>query len=80
MCLGGRPSTPAPTNVKDNSMYYNGNIFDPKPEEEIETETSVMGAPIIPAPASAPTKGNPSGLSIADANNGIIGNRDSAGN
>jgi len=33
MCLGGQPSTPAPTNVKDNSMYYNGNVFDPKPEE-----------------------------------------------
>ena len=35
MCLGGQPSTPAPTNVKDNSMYYNGNVFDPKPEEKV---------------------------------------------
>tara|TARA_R110001592_G_scaffold238_4_gene1347 strand:+ start:6170 stop:6406 length:237 start_codon:yes stop_codon:yes gene_type:complete len=78
MCLGGRPSTPAPTNVKDNSMYYNGNVFDPIPEEELETETSSMGAPIIPP--STPTPTNPSGLSIADANNGIIGNRDLAGN
>jgi hypothetical protein len=70
MCLGGRPSTPAPTNVKDNSMYYNGNIFDPKPEEELETETNSMGTPVT---VNNPTtnSANSSGLTIADASSGF---------
>lgn len=79
MCLGGRQSTPAPTNVKDNSMYYNGNVFDPIPEEELETETSLMDTSNNSTNASTPT--NSSGLSIADANNGsILRPRDLSGN
>ena len=78
MCLGGQPSTPAPTNVKDNSMYYNGNVFDPIPEEELETETSSMDTSNNSTNASTTT--NSSGLSIADANNGSILPRDLSGN
>ena len=78
MCLGGRPSTPAPTNVKDNSMYYNGNVFDPIPEEELETEASSMDTSNNSTNASTPT--NSSGLSIAYANNGSIRPRDLSGN
>jgi hypothetical protein len=79
MCLGGQQSTPAPTNVKDNSMYYNGNVFDPKPEEELETGTGdLMEQAIRQSDAIDPV--NSSGLSIADANNGSIRPRDLSGN
>tara|TARA_Y100000389_G_scaffold27804_1_gene23823 strand:+ start:201 stop:440 length:240 start_codon:yes stop_codon:yes gene_type:complete len=79
MCLGGRQSTPAPTNVKDNSMYYNGNVFDPIPEEELETGTGdLMEQAIRQSDAIDPV--NSSGLSIADANNGSIRPRDLSGN
>jgi hypothetical protein len=71
MCLGGRQSTPAPTNVKDNSMYYNGNVFDPIPEEELETETGSLMEQAVNQSQSQSAM-NSSGLSIQDPNNGSV--------
>ena len=32
MCMGGRSSPPPTHRQYDSSKYYNGNIYDPKPE------------------------------------------------
>ena len=76
MCLGGRQSTPAPTNVKDNSMYYNGNVFDPLPEEE---QAAMIMDNVVDFNSGEKGKnknkqsyGNSSGLGIGDPSDGGI--------
>ena len=75
MCLGGQQSTPAPTNVKDNSMYYNGNVFDPKPvekalpvESNLEIKRDNRGKD---KPSHQDRLKKSSGLNVADKYKGI---------
>jgi len=68
MCMGGG-SSPTPTHRQyDSSKYYNGNIYDPKPEPKPVVSNQNNNDSGSDSPSGGGTIVQSSGLSIVDDN------------